>query len=89
MLACWGGLGSGRAFEAAVERRHQWVTRRMVGSPWGPDHPDQQAKARQKRKPANSVVENLPQQNADSGKARDQVGKGAWPTSAQDASTPS
>ncbi len=35
---------------------------------------DRDAKERQKRKPANSVVENLPQQT-DSGKSRDAVGK--------------
>lgn len=36
---------------------------------------DAEAKERQKRKPAKSVVENLPPQNSDSEKTRDRLGK--------------
>ncbi len=36
---------------------------------------DAEAKQRQKRKPANSVVENLPPQKSEAGKTRDQIGK--------------
>ena len=66
-------------------RRNVWTRRKRCGKFATPFTPrpsktlpffrklyDQQAKERQKRKPANSVVENFPQQNS---KARDAVGK--------------